>query len=181
MKAPAYLPALLAIIAGTLTGCSPAVKSHDVSDSVRKALDQAGLTKVSIHQDARQGIVTLGGQVEDEPDKARAEAIAKSFAQGEIVLNQILVTPPGAESGAASSDLDRGIASNLDAALIQDRLHETVQYAVTNGVVTLTGEVDTQSKRRQAETAAAGVPNVLQVVNKVRIRGQKIWRKYRNN
>jgi osmotically-inducible protein OsmY len=59
-----------------------------------------------------------------------------------------------------NSDLDKGIEGNLDAALIQDRLHQNVKYAVKNEVVTLTGEVDSESKRARAQEVAASVPNV---------------------
>jgi osmotically-inducible protein OsmY len=76
--------------------------------------------------------------------------------------------------------VDQGIERSLDAALIENRLHESVHYDVKNSVVTLTGEVESQSKRRRAEAVAVGVPNVLQVVNNLRIRGQKIWRVNRN-
>jgi hypothetical protein len=37
--------------------------------------------------------------------------------------------------------LDKGIEKNLDAALIQNKLHDNVKYDVKSGVVTLTGEV----------------------------------------
>lgn len=52
--------------------------------------------------------------------------------------------PPGAEHDARTmnSDLDKGIAQNLDAALIQDRFHDGVKYSVKNHVDTLTGNVE---------------------------------------
>jgi osmotically-inducible protein OsmY len=72
-----------------------------------------------------------------------------------------------------NSDLDKGIEQNLDAALIQGKLHDSVKYAVKNHVVTLTGQVDSQSKRQEAESLAAAVPNVRQVVNELQVKGQK--------
>ena len=61
---------LLAI--GILAGCSTtSAKSPDVSDSIRKSLDQAGLKDVSVTQDRDKGIVTLGGQVASANDKAQ--------------------------------------------------------------------------------------------------------------
>jgi osmotically-inducible protein OsmY len=91
------------------------------------------------------------------------------------VAAQIAVVPVGAESDAKTmnSDLDKGIEQNLDAALIQSKLHDGVKYAVKNHVVTLTGEVDSQSKRREAENVAASVPNVQQVVNELQVKNQK--------
>ena len=83
--------------------------------------------------------------------------------------------PPGAESEAktVNSDLDKGIEKNLDAALIQHRLNKSVKYDVKNGVVALTGEVNSQSRRAQVEKVASAVPNVQQVVNELQVRDQK--------
>jgi hyperosmotically inducible protein len=176
MNRIANWPSVLAMLAaGILAGCSQTVKSPDVSDNVRRSLDQAGLKKVSINQDRDKGVVTLGGQVPTDGDKAQAESIAKSLAGGQVVSDQIAVVPLGAESDAKTmnSDLDKGIEQNLDAALIQSKLHDGVKYAVKNHVVTLTGEVDSQSKRREAENVAASVPNVQQVVNELQVKNQK--------
>jgi hyperosmotically inducible protein len=165
---------LLAV--GTLAGCSGTPrKSPDVSDSIRKSLDEAGFKDVSVSQDRDKGIVTLGGQVASENDKSQAESLAKSIAGAQVVADQIAVIPVGAEKDAkaVNSDLDAGIEKNLDAALIQNRMHESVKYEVKNGVVTLTGEVNSQSKRDRAEKVATRVPNVKQVVNDLQVKNQK--------
>ena len=83
--------------------------------------------------------------------------------------------PPGLESDAktVNSDLDKGIDNNLHAALIQNGLLKGVKYDVKNGVVTLTGEVNSQSKRAQVEQVASSVPNVRQVVNELQVKDQK--------
>jgi hyperosmotically inducible periplasmic protein len=166
--------ALLAV--GTLAGCSgTAAKSPDVSDSIRKSLDQAGLKDVSISQDRDKGIVTLGGQVASENDKAQAESLAKSLAGAQVVADQIAVVPVGVEKAAkaVNSDLDKGIEKNLDAALIQNKMHDNVKYEVKSGVVTLSGEVNSQYKREHAEKVATRVPNVKQVVNDLQVKNQK--------
>jgi hyperosmotically inducible periplasmic protein len=165
---------LLAV--GILAGCSQtATKSPDVSDSIRKSLDQAGFKAVTVSQDRDKGIVTLGGQVASENDKSQAESLAKSLAGAQVVADQIAVIPVGAEkeAKAVNSDLDQGIEKNLDAALIQNKLHKSVKYEVKNGVVTLTGEVNSEAKRALAEKVATGVPNVLQVVNDLQVKNQK--------
>jgi hyperosmotically inducible periplasmic protein len=166
--------ALLAV--GILAGCSQtATKSPDVSDSIRKSLDQAGFKDVSVSQDRDKGVVTLGGQVTSENDKAQAESLAKSLAGAQVVANQIAVVPVGVEkeAKAVNSDLDQGIEKNLDAALIQNKMHGGVKYDVKNGVVTLTGEVNSQDKRDRAEKVATSVPNVKQVVNNLQVKNQK--------
>src|ERR1700682_3473908 len=125
MKTYAMVLSFFAILPiGPLPGCSSsAVKSPDVSDTIRKSLDQASLNDVSVSQDRDKGVVTLGGHVGSDADKSQAESIAKSIAAGQVVANQIAVVPPGVESvaKAVNSDLDKGIDKNMDAALIIDR------------------------------------------------------------
>jgi osmotically-inducible protein OsmY len=52
-------------------------------------------------------------------------------------------------------------------------LHDNVKYQVKSAVVTLTGDVNSQSKRDYAETVATRVPNVKQVVNNLQVKNQK--------
>ena len=174
LKLSVMVLALLAV--ATLAGCSgTSAKSPDVTDSIRKSLDQAGFKDVSVSQDRDKGIVTLGGQVGSENDKAQAESLAKSYAGAQVVADQIAVLPVGVEkeAKAINSDLDKGIEQNLDAALIQNKLRDNVKYAVKSGVITLSGEVNSQYKRDHAEKIANRVPNVKQVVNDLQVKDQK--------
>ena len=171
-----FFAILTLLVAGIMAGCSTtAAKSPDVSDSIRKSLDQAGLKDVSVSEDRDKGIVTLGGQVASDNDKSQAESLAKSFAGAQVVADQIAVLPIGREKDAkaVNSDLDKGIEQNLDAALIQNKMHDNVKYAVKSGVVTLSGEVNSEDKRTRAEKVATGVPNVQQVVNDLQVKDQK--------
>jgi hyperosmotically inducible protein len=174
-----YLPiialALAVTVVGTLAGCSNFNKAADVSGSVRTSMEEAGLKSVTVSQDRDKGVVTLGGTVTSDDDKAKAESIARSMSGAQVVSNQIAVLPLGAENAAhkVNVDLDEGIESNLDAALIADRLHDSVKYTVKNHVVTLTGDVNSQSKRARAEEVAAAVLNVDQVVNELQVKKQK--------
>jgi len=164
------------VVAGTLAGCSrTSAKTPDLVNTIRASLDKAGYKDVSVSQDREKGVVTLGGHVAADGDKSQAESIARSMAGDQVVSDQIAVIPPGAESDARTmnSDLDKGIASNLDAALINAKLHDSVKYAVMNHVVTLTGDVDSQSARDQAQMVASAVPNVQQVVNELQVKSQR--------
>jgi osmotically-inducible protein OsmY len=169
--------ALLALAAiGTLLGCSTlSTKSADLSETLRKSLDQAGLKDVTSSQDREKGVVTLGGHVATDSDKIQAESIAKSLAGREVVANQIAVIPVGAEKDAKAinSSLDKGIEGNLDAALIEANLDHGVKYSVKNRVVTLTGEVNSQSKRARSQEIATSIQNVYQVVNELQVKEQK--------
>jgi len=154
------LPLLALLVLGSTLGCSSAsAKSPDVVDGIRKSLDEAGLRNVSVSQDRDKGIVTLNGLVASENDKAQAESLAKSFAGAQVVANQIAVIPVGVEKEA------KAVNSDLD--------HGNVNYVVKSGVVTLTGEVNSEAMRSSAETVATGVPNVQQVVNDLQVKNQK--------
>jgi len=167
---------LLSFLCATfLAACSTTAKSPEVADTIRQSLDQSGLKDVSVSQDRTKGVVTISGKVASEADKAQAESIAKGIAIGQVVADQIVVTPPGNEADAkdVSDALDTGIEHNLKAVLIENKLDDVVKYHVKAGSVTLTGTVDSQAKRTQAATLASQVPNVKEVVNELQIKGQK--------
>jgi osmotically-inducible protein OsmY len=159
-----------------VAGCSKSdTRSPAVANEIRKSLDQSGYKDVSVSQDREKGVVTLTGHVGSAVDKQQAEAIAKSMSVGQVVADEIQVLPAGAESDAkaVSSDLDKGIDKNLDAALIQNRLNKDISYDVKNGVVTLKGNVNSEIRRNQAAHIASSVPNVQQVVNELQVKNQK--------
>jgi len=160
---------------GMLAGCSRTAVSPPVADSVRKSLDQAGIKDVTVTQDKDKGVVTLGGHVATADAKSQAESIAKAAAGGQVVADEIAVLPANTASDTKTlyTDLDKGIQNNLDAALIQNKIPGSIQHAAKNGVVTLTGTVDSEASRAQAQQVAAAVPNVQQVVNELQIKDQK--------
>lgn len=168
---------LTAIIAAAgLAACSSnSNKSPDVSGSIQKSLNQQNLKNVSVHDDRDKGVITLTGRVVSDDEKTQAESIAKSMAAGQVVADQIAVLPPNNdhEAKTVQSDLDKGIDQNIDAALIQNGLNNGVKHKVKNGVVTLEGNVNSQSARQQAQDVAAAVPNVQQVINELQVKNQK--------
>jgi hyperosmotically inducible periplasmic protein len=164
------------LIIGSLAACSDTpTKSPDVASNIRQSLDQAGLKDVSVSQDRDKGVVTLTGTTASDADKVQAESIAKSYVGAQVVSDQIAVRPPGDESIAkkVDSDLDKGIEKNFDAVLVQHKLDSAVKYDVKNGVITLNGKVNSQTKRAWVEKLAAQVPNVRQVVNELEVKNQK--------
>src|SRR5215475_9215744 len=167
--------ALPLVLLGALTGCSESTKAPDVSDNIRKSLDQSGYKDVSVSQDRDKGIVTLSGTVATESDKAQAESIAKGSAGAQVVANQIAIRPPGNESEARAvdSDMDKAIDKEVDAVLVKNKLKHDVSYDVKNGVVTLKGDVTSQNRRSAVEKLVASVPNVKQVVNELEVKNQK--------
>ncbi len=147
-----------------------------MAGNIRASLPtRAGIKGVSVAQDRDKGVVTLSGQVSSNADKARAVQIAQSLAVNQVVANEVAILPPGDTSQTKTlyADLDKGIDSNLDAALITSGYQKDVRHSVKNGVVTLTGTVDTESQRTQVQSLAQGVPNTQQVVNEIQTRHEK--------
>ena len=143
---------LLAI--GLLADCSSTPKAPAVAESIRKSLDQAGLEQVSVTQDRDKGVVTLGGHVATDAEKATASQIAQSLAADQVVANQLAILPlkDSGPTKAMNTDLDEGIDKNLDAALISNGYKTGISHTVKNEVVTLTGTVDTERQRAQLDT-----------------------------
>jgi|SRR5579871_271303 len=167
---------LCLLTASALIGlaCSSRSRTPDVSDTIHKSLQQAGLKDISVKDETDKAVITLGGHVQSDDQKAQADSTAKSLAGGQVVANEIAVLPPADTSAqkTVNSDLDKGIEKNLDAALIQSNLQKHVKYDVKNGVVKLKGEVNTEAQRSATERVAAGVPNVQQVVNELQVKNQ---------
>src|SRR5882757_10694298 len=171
-----FIAIVALVVLGCVSACSSApTKSPEVADNSRKALDQANFKDVSVSQDRDKGVVTLTGTTGSDSDKAQAESIAKSIAGSQVVSNEIAVRPPNDSSMAkkVDSDLDSAIDKNLHAVLVKNRLEHAVKYDVKNGVVTLSGTVNSQSKRAEVEKMATKVPNVQQVVNELQVKNQK--------
>jgi osmotically-inducible protein OsmY len=162
--------AVAALAIGFLVGCSATP-----TDNIHKALVQAGLKDVTVTADRTKGVVTLGGHVAADADKARAAQIAQSLVPDQVVANEVAVLP-ATDAGATKTvyaDLDKGIDNNLDAALISAGFKSGIGHSVKTGVVTLTGSVDSESQRTQVETIAKAVPNTLQVVNEIQTKHEK--------
>src|ERR1700731_1584922 len=109
-------------------------------DAVKRALEQAELTDVSVAEDRDKNTVTLGGTVHSDDAKQTAARVAKNAAGDRIIVNEVSVRPVGAESEAKSmaSDIDGGIERNYKAALIANNLDKQhVDFSAKNGVLTL--------------------------------------------
>src|SRR5215813_6318236 len=158
-----------------IPGCSQRTTSADAKGDVEQGLKAAGLKSVNVSQDRDKGIITLTGNVSTEAEKVKAEEIAKSRAHSSVVANEIGVRPSGFESEAkkVDSSLDAAIEKNLEALLTGKQLNHDVKYHAKNGVLTLSGDVDSIERRSELERLAASVPNVKQVINEIQVKEMK--------
>lgn len=167
-------PYVLLIVLLTSLACSGRNDQNSYKDAVSRALEQADLKGVTVTENRDKNTITLGGKLHSDEAKARAGDVAKSAAPGRVIANEISVQPVGDESQAreATSNLDQGIEKDYKAALIATRLDKQhIQYAASNGVLTLKGSVKSPRQRQEAEKLAAQIPNVKQVVNQIDVRG----------
>jgi hyperosmotically inducible protein len=147
--------------------------SASYKDSVKKALEQAELTNVSVAEDREKNTVTLAGTVHSDDAKAKATDVARGAAGNRTVVNEVSVQPVGAETDAKTiaSNVDDAIERNYKAALISNGLQKQhIDFKAKNGVLTIKGTVKTVAQRQRAQTVAASVPNVQQVLNQIDVK-----------
>lgn len=110
----------------------------------------------------KEGIVTLTGWVESYIQKIAAEEAARRVRGVKAIANDIEVRLPGS-SERTDTDLAKAVVNALkwEAAIPTDK----VQVTVSNGWVTLKGEVEYGFQRRFAERAVQRLSGVKGVTN----------------
>jgi osmotically-inducible protein OsmY len=151
------------------SACSTRQQQMSRQEAIQADLAQAGLNEVSVSEDASTNTITLGGTVPSDEEKKKAGNLAEVDAGTRTIVNNVSVQPPGKESLAYSnSELDKGIKNSYKAALEAKGLNEEhIQFDAKNGVLTLKGNVQTPTQRKEAEQLAQATPNVLRVVNEL--------------
>ena len=169
---PARWIAVAVLAISFALGCSRSGHNLALKDTVKNSLQQADLQSVTVDEDRDKNLITLGGSVHSPEAKARALEVAKAAAPSRVIANQISIEPVGQESAARkiSRDVDGAIEKQYQAVLIANHLDKGIHYQAKNGVLRLTGKVDTPDDRQAAEQLASSVPNVQQVVNELQVK-----------
>jgi osmotically-inducible protein OsmY len=126
-------------------------------------------TEVGVEVD--KGIVTLTGTVENYGKKLAAREAAHRVAGVLDVADDVQIIVPG--SGIRT---DTDIAEAVRRALTWDSFvpEDRVQSTVSNGFVTLTGELDFWNQRADAEDAIRNLNGVKGVINDIRLSAPKV-------
>jgi hyperosmotically inducible protein len=176
MRANRYVVAIAALALMISVGCTQRRAANpSMKDNVENSLKQAGFDKVNVDEDRDKGVITIKGDVNSQADKQRAEEVARQAAGNSVVANEILVTG-GNEDRAenVAGNKDDAIESNFKAYVEQSNLgNQHIRADAENGVLTLTGDVDTAAQRMKVEQDAAKIEGVTQVVNKLEVKGGK--------
>lgn len=134
---------------------------HEVSD---RLLMDHGVQGNEIDVDSVSGIVTLSGTTANLLAKRRAARIAATMKGVRSVINRIEVEPV--------MRLDRHIHADVRLALFENVRTEGYQIdmEVDEGVVALTGTVDSFRERQLVEQVASAVKGVVDVENRIGVR-----------
>ena len=116
--------------------------------------------------EVRDGLVTLSGAVNTYAKKTAAQQAAHRVAGVLDVVNEIEVKPTG-RFAHTDEEIARAVRHGLQwDALVPD---ERIQATVSEGWVTLEGDVDVWREREDAEESVLRLAGVVGVINKITI------------
>ena len=157
----------------TLPACAGSTAGQVVDDNVIQTEVKAKLVGddvtggLTINTEVRKGVVQLGGWVEKQSEVTEAGKVAASVDGVVRVDNQLHVERGNRTSGQA---VDDSLISTKVKTKIADADFPSgfkVNVDTYNGVVLLTGFVDTANLKNRVGGIAAGVEDVKDVVNGV--------------
>jgi osmotically-inducible protein OsmY len=125
----------------------------------------------SINVEVTHGVVTLLGTVPSYVQKIAAQDAAHRVAGVLDVANDVEVRPID-QFVRTDSEIAGAVRNSLEwDALVPNEL---IQSTVSDGWVTLEGQVDYGRERNDAERAIRGLAGVIGVINKITIRKQEV-------
>lgn len=134
-----------------------------------KLMADPGVSPFAVNVDTRDGVVTLFGSVKNEAAKRQAEQHVRQISGVREVKNELQVVPDVAADRVEARD-DRVLEA------VKTRLGErealadsSIDVAVSNGVVRLTGSVASQRDRLTAVTVARATEGVDSVVDDLQV------------
>ncbi|MCI0660187.1 MAG: BON domain-containing protein, partial [Acidobacteria bacterium] len=116
----------------------------------------------------RDGWVTLEGSVDSIFQKEAAESAVQYLGGVRGIANQIAVLSK-TSSAAVSEKIEEALRRNAE---VEAR---RIKIETLNGVVTLSGTVDSWTEKEEAERAARSAPGVTKVENHIVIAPESIF------
>lgn len=124
---------LVCVLLVSFTACDN-VSDADIQNNAQELLNaNPDLSAVVVSVQDR--VATLTGIVKDEATKSYAETTVTGVRNVQSVINQIEVVPPAPDYTELDTQINAGLADAL-------KDHQTVSATVSDGVITLTGEVN---------------------------------------
>lgn len=167
----------------TLALSTTAVAANDWKDGAKDAwidgkaettlLLNGNLNSFDINTDVKNGTITLTGKVDSEVDKALAEELLQNLDGVSSVNNKLTVM---AKEGHRDSKDNSGLKDAKIATVVKTRLlfesevsGTAIDVDANNGVVTLTGAVDSDAEKDLAVTIAENTNDVTRVIDKLEV------------
>lgn len=127
------------------------------------------ISRYRIDIDTLKGVVTLHGAVENDDQRREVERISKATDGVLDVVNHLEIDTEPRTTAAQFEDGQIGMI--IDSKLIVDpEVHSrNVHVDVADGVVTLSGIVESAIARSEAEQLAGSVDGVVRVVNELTV------------
>lgn len=152
-------------------GCSERVEEPNYASQVNDRLSAANIEDVRADWKDEDRVLHLSGEVESAADKARAEELAQQVVgtSGRIV-NEVKV------EGANMDEADDRIEEQLSR-MFEDRTEwdfdgKGVTFDSNAGVVTITGNVESQAIKDRIGARARQMAGVRDVVNNLEVEGK---------
>lgn len=158
------LAASVLLALGAAAATSPAVTDADITFALERAMVfDAGVPSNDIDVVTNDGIVTLTGAVDNVLARERALRIAESVRGVRAIVDRMTVE----RSRRADDEIRRDVTN----ALLYDPATDSYEITtrVSNGVVTLSGTVDSWQEKQLALDVAKGVRGVTQVIDAMNV------------
>jgi osmotically-inducible protein OsmY len=163
----------VAILSAGLSVAAACSHANSAGDRVDKALKDANVKNVNVDYDRNANVVHLKGSVDTTYDKDRADQIANSVVgtSGKVV-NELTVE--GMDEHTAG-DMDGQIKTRLNDAVKADSslTSADIDFHVNNGVVTITGEVNTTQEKARVGDIVKGTTGVKDFANELTVKAEK--------
>jgi len=159
----------LALAAGA---CSTA-EVPDPSDRVEQALKDANIKDVNFDWDKDARVAHLKGTVDSATERERAASVAETaVGTSGRVLNELTIENVNENT---ADDMDGRIRSALSDAIDRDQVlrDRDIDFDVSNGVVTVKGEVRTTAEKTKVSDLVKGAPGVKEFANALEIKPAK--------
>jgi hyperosmotically inducible protein len=137
------------------------------TDTKARLLADSNTPALDINVDTWNGVVTLFGSVPSKGARAAAEADARKVSGVKRVVNELQVAPGAKKEEVKARDED--LKTAVKHALERRGELKDVDVDVKNGVVRLTGTVESEEQRLDAAIAARSTPGVRAVEDDLRI------------
>jgi osmotically-inducible protein OsmY len=145
-------------------------RGPDPKDAVADQLKAANIHDVNVDYDRDAKVVHLKGAVDNGAERSRAEAIAhRTVGNSGRVANELTVK---GVTDRTADDHDGDVRRELQAKVDNDSVlkQRDIDFDVTNGVVTIKGDVATAAEKQKVGHITEATPNVKDVVNSLDVK-----------